>query len=234
MIRRIFLALAALIFTTLNSNAQSLKFEGKNLVPVNVKAAVEQLGTEEVLKVERDYSKLPFDPKNLANTVDEPTFVKLQDLNLKDGIIEVKVMSKLQNPSPFKAAQGFIGLAFRISDDNKAFESIYLRPKVGRSENQFARNHTVQYYAYPDYKFDKLRAAEFKGQYETYADIGLEEWITIRIEFKDRNAVLYLNDQKYPSFIVNEMKGGSLGGSIGLWVDVGTIGFFKDLKITAK
>ena len=120
-------------------------------------------------------------------------------MNLDSGVIEVKVLSRIQNLSPFEAAQGFIGIAFRVNDDNTAFESIYLRPKAGRSENQLARNHAVQYYAYPNYKFDTLRKEEFKGQYETYADTGLNEWISIKIEFKNKTAKLYLNNQKYPS-----------------------------------
>jgi len=69
------------------------------------------------------------------------------------------------------------------------------------------------------------------GEFETYADIGLDEWITMRIEIKDKKATLFLNDKEYPSFIVNEMKGSSETGSIGLWVEIGTEGYFKDLKI---
>jgi hypothetical protein len=88
----------------------------------------------------------------------------------------------------------------------------------------------VQYYAYPDYKFNRLRE-EAPGVYETYADVGLDEWITMRIEFAGQRAALYLNDQKHPSFIVGDLKGASEAGSIGLWVDVGTQGFFKDLRI---
>jgi hypothetical protein len=53
----------------------------------------------------------------------------------------------------------------------------------------------------------------------------------MRIEFHGRRAALYLNDQQHPSFIVNEMRGSSKSGSIGLWVDIGTQGFFKDLRI---
>lgn len=229
---KIILTVLAIVFSLQSSWAQTIKFDGREFEIANIKASVVKLNGEKVLKVERDLEKLPFDVANLENTVDEPTFVKVKNLDLENGIVEVKVLSRIQNPSPFEAAQGFIGIAFRVDDDDKAYESIYLRPKVGRSENQFARNHTVQYYAYPDYKFDRLREAEHKGQYETYADVGLDEWIIMRIEFKDRKATLYLNNQKSPSFIVSEMKGSSKSGSIGLWVDIGTEGYFKDLKIT--
>lgn len=216
-----------------NTQAQSLKWNGQEFESVNVKAALVQLGGEEVLKVERNLDALPFDLKKLGSTVDEPTYVKLKNVNIDNGSVEVKVLSRIQNPSPFEAARGFIGLAYRINEDDTAFESIYLRPSNGRAENQFMRNHTVQYFAYPDYKFDRLRE-ESSGEYETYADIGLDEWITMRIEFEGEKATLYLNDQIYPSFIVSEMKGKTASGTIGLWVDIGTEGYFKDLKINSK
>lgn len=231
---KIILVVMIVVASALNGKAQSIKWEGKEFDILNVKASVVILNREKVLKVERDLNKLPFDTSNLAKTVDEPTFVKLKGLNIDSGIIEVKVLSRIQNPSPFVQAQGFIGLAFDISEDNSAFQSIYLRPKAARANNQFARNHSVQYYAYPDYKFDRLRQEEFKGQYETYADVGLNEWITMRIEFAGKTAKLFLNNQKHPSFIVTDMKGKTQPGSIALWVDIGTEGYFKDLKIIKK
>lgn len=219
------------LLSILNAQAQTLKWEGREFEIAAVNASIVQLEGEEVLKVERDLKALPFDLENLAITVDEPTYVKVKNLDIENGIFEVKMLSRIQIPTPFKGAHGFIGVAFRAKEDNSAFESIYLRPNVGRSEDQFARNHTVQYYAYPDYKFDKLRNPEYKGQYETYADVGLDEWITMRVEFKGKEAKLFLNDHEYPSFIVNEMKGNSKSGSIALWVDIATEGYFKDFKI---
>lgn len=210
--------------------AQSILFEGKEFEVSHVKATVVQLNGEEVLRLERDLESLAFDQKNMGKTVDEPTFVKLKGINLENGIVEVKVLSRILPTAP-ALARGFIGLAFRINADNSAFESIYLRPTNGRANDQFRRNHTIQYFAYPEYKFDRLRA-ESKGEYETYADIGLDEWITVRIEFKEKNATLYLNDQEAPAFLVNGMLGSTTSGSIGLWVDIGTEGYFKDLKAT--
>lgn len=212
------------------AQAQTHLFEGKEFEISHVKASVVQMNGEDVLRVERDLESLPFDYERMIETVDEPTFVKLSGLNLEIGIVEVKILSRLLPTAP-PFARGFIGLAYRINDDNSAYESIYIRPTNGRAEDQFRRNHSVQYYAYPDYKFDRLRA-ESKGEYETYSDIGLDEWITVRIEFSGKSAKLYLNDQKSPSFIVNEMLGSTATGSVGLWIDIGTEGFFKDLKIS--
>lgn len=207
------------------AQAQTFHFEGKEFEISHVKASVVQLNGEEVLRLERDFESLPFG----QGLVDEPTFVKIKGLNLENATVEVKVLSRLLPDAP-SFARGFIGLAYRISEDNSTFESIYLRPTNGRADDQFRRNHTIQYFAYPDYKFDRLRA-ESKGEYETYADIGLDEWITVRVEFRGKSASLYLNDQEAPAFLIKEMLGETNSGSIGLWVDIGTEGFFKDLKI---
>lgn len=221
------------ILVSFTIHAQSLTWNNKQFETKNVTVSLVQLNGEEVLKVERDLKALPFDVNRLESTVDEPTYVKLKDLDFENGTIEVKVLSQIQDPSPFANAQDFIGVAFRIAANDTAFESIYLRPKVGRSNNQVFRNHTVQYYAYPHYKFDTLRKLA-PGMYETTAPVNINEWITMRIEVNGQTAELFINDAKYSTMIVDKMKGSTTHGSIALWVDIATIGYFKDLKITRK
>jgi len=204
---------------------KSLVWKNMEFEISNVNAITTKLNNEEVLRVERDLDVLPFNEK----TADEPTFVKLNDYNIKNGIVEVKVLSRLLMDAP-NFARGFIGIAFRINEDNSSYESIYLRPTNSRCDDQLRRNHTIQYYAYPNYKFDYLRKTS-NGEYETYADIGLDEWITMKIEFKDKQAKLFLNEKEQPSFVVNEMKGETTSGNIGLWVEIGTEGYFKDIRI---
>lgn len=221
---KIKVALIGLFSLIYGTQAQTIRFEGKEFEISHVKASVVRLNGEEVLRLERDLENFP-----IERGVDEPTFVKLTDLDLENGTVEVKVLSRLLPGAP-AFARGFIGLAFRISPDNSAYESIYIRPTNGRAEDQVRRNHSVQYYAYPDYKFDRLRK-DFPEMFETYADMGLDEWITLRIEFRDKSARLFLNEQEQPAFLVKEMLGASTRGSIGLWVEVGTEGFFKELRI---
>jgi hypothetical protein len=216
-------------FLILGAKGQTIQFGGQDFELSHVKASVVDWNGEQVLRVERDLESLPFDLQRMGETVDEPTFVKLKGLDLENGIVEVKLLSRLLSTAP-QLSRGFIGLAFRINESNTAYESIYLRPTNGRAEDQFRRNHSIQYYAYPNFKFDRLRA-ESKGEYETYGDIGLDEWITIRIEFKEKSVKLFLNDQEAPAFLVQKMLGETSSGSIGLWVDIGTEGYFKDLII---
>jgi hypothetical protein len=227
------LLLTALSACSLYAPGQEIILKNQKFEAKNVTASVNKFGGEDVIKVERDLKVLPFDVNRLESTVDEPTYVKLKGVDFENGIIEVKMLSQIQNPSPFQFAQGFIGIAFRIDENDAAYESIYLRPKVGRSENQLARNRTVQYYAYPDFKFDRLRK-EFPGTFETAAPVDINEWITMRIEVNGGKAEMYINDSKYSTFVVEKMKGKTSHGSIALWVDIGTIGYFKDLKITKR
>lgn len=70
--------------------------------------------------------------------------------------------------------------------------------------------------------------------YETTAPVNINEWITMRIEVNGEKAELFINDTKYSTMIVRKMKGNTAHGSIGLWVDIGTEGYFKDLKVTKK
>lgn len=201
--------------------SQIFKFDKNKLEAVNVSMSIEKFMGKEVVKVIKD---------SAVTQVDEPTFAKLKGLNFKNGTIEVKVLSRLLPNAP-ELARGFIGIAFRVNDSNSKFESIYIRPTNGRSSNQLRRNRSIQYFSFPDYKFDRLRK-EAAGEYESYADMGLNEWIKLKIVVINNQAKLFINDNKQPSLIVNDLKhGASLSGAIGMWVDVGTEGFFSDLKI---
>ena len=192
-----------------------------NLRPVNTFVSTARVDDIETLRVTKD-------PK--VEAVDEATFARLVDADFKNGIIEVSVLSKLLADAP-GFARGFIGVAFRIDENNAQFECIYIRPTNGRAEDQLRRNRATQYFSYPDFKFDRLRT-EAPGQYESYADMGLNEWIKIKIEVNGEKAKLYLQESKHPVLIVNDLKhGANASGGIGLWVDVGTEGYFTDLRV---
>lgn len=216
-----FLLASCLLLCSTQLYAQKVRLDSQNLEAVGVSLSIERLKGRKVVRVVKDSTVKEFD---------EPTFVKFKGTNFQNGTIEVKVLGRLLNNAP-QFARGFIGIAFRINDSNSRFESIYLRPTNARAEDQVRRNHSIQYFAYPEYKFERLRK-ESPERYESYTDMTLDEWVTMRIEIKGQQARLYINNNQQPSLIVNDLKlGTSASGSIGLWVDVGTEGFFRDLKI---
>lgn len=203
--------------------AQKIVLSESNLEPNKVNMSFKKVDRKIAVKVVKD---------STIKKVDEPTFVKIKNVNFKSGVIEADVLSRLlPNASP--SDRGFIGIAFRINNDNSKFESIYIRPTNGRANDQVRRNHSIQYFSYPDFKFDRLRK-ESPEKYESYADMGLDEWIRMKIEVSGNTAKLYLNSNTQPALIVTDLKLGESEGSIGLFVDVGTEGYFRNIKISKQ
>jgi hypothetical protein len=205
--------------------AQNTLFENHRLEPVLVNMSITNIDGKKAVRVARDTA---------SQGANMPAFVRLTNTdNFSNGTIEVMLLSRLL-PSAGDNARGFIGLAFRINKDNSKFECIYIRPTNGRAEDQVRRNHSTQYFSYPDYKFDRLRK-EAEGKYESYADMGLNEWIKMKIVVKDAQAKLYLHNNPQPVLIVNDLKlGAANSGAIGLWVDGGTDAFFRDIKVVKE
>lgn len=200
----------------------------------NVIGSIIKFEGQKVLKIERDLDAIPFDSNNIEKTVDEAHYAKLLNLHdFENGTIEVMMYSQLQNPAPYAGIAGFIGVFFRVKEDDASFECIYLRPKVGRVNNQLSRNHAVQYISYPHFKFDTLRKIA-PSKYEGSAPVALNEWIKMRIEVNGEHAEMFINDAKYSTFIVDKLLGSNSKGGVGLYVDIGTIGYFKNVKVTKR
>jgi len=205
-------------FAQIKKDSISL-INNKNLSSLNVFATEELYLGKESLKV-IDIGE---------NT--EVRFVKINNLNFGNGIIEIDISGK-PSADASEQARGFVGIAFRINDDNSKFECIYLRPTNGRAEDQVRRNHSVQYVSYPDFPWFRLRQ-EFPEKYESYVDLIPGEWTRIMIEISGEIARLYVHGNSQPTLIVNDLKlGPDSKGSIGLWVGPGTEAHFSDLIIT--
>lgn len=211
---------------------------------------------------------------------DGPTFAILEGSNFHNGIIEISLSgtkpedAATRDPSDFVG--DFVGIGFRIeSNEEKAakiepklepkrnpanvaqFECIYFRPAHALSEDQLTRNHSIQYFAYPEAKFNSLRKKYLQQEqskqertvqnkslpkssqlpkifpkiYEAYAPIAAEEWFRIRIEVVGTTAKLYVNGAAEPALIVNDLKLGDCQGAIGLFVERECVGYYCDLKI---
>ena len=168
-----------------------------------------------------------------ADVPDDPKFAMIDGLEFHDGTIEVEVAGKLLPDAP-EQARGFIGVAFRIAPDLSAFECMYIRPTNGRAQQQLRRNRATQYFSYPDWKFDRLRQ-EVPGHYESYVDLEAGVWTKLRIEVDGERAILFVHEPEQPTLIVNDLKHGpDATGAVGLYIDNGTEGFFRNLRITPR
>ena len=164
---------------------------------------------------------------------DENTYLKIRDLDFHNGVIEADVCGRLLPDAP-DYARGFIGIVFRASADDSEFESFYIRPTNGRDCTDPVRKaHGCQYFSYPGYTFSYFR--EFGiGGYEGRADtIALGEWSRIRAEIREDRGVFFVDGVRVLEVSGLKHGPGSRGG-VGLYVDIGTDGFFRNLTVECE
>ena len=161
---------------------------------------------------------------------DENTYLKVRDTVFHNGVIEADVCGRLLPDAP-EYARGFIGIVFRASENDNEFESFYIRPTNGKDcTDPVRRAHGCQYFSYPGYTFSYFR--EFGiTEYENSVDtIRLGQWSHIRAEICDDRGVFFVDGVKVLE--VNGMKhGADAAGAVGLYVDIGTDGYFRNLRI---
>ncbi len=186
--------------------ARPAQFKGRSAIEVTMPASAWQDPAREALK--------------------DRNFMAWRAFDFTDGTIALDVASVIAPGAP-AYARGFIGVAFRVESSDR-FESVYLRPANSRCDDQVRRNHTIQYAAFPDFTFDRLRT-EAPEKYESYVDVALEEWIHLEIQVQGSAMKLFVNHASQPSLIVHDLKhGANACGGIGLWIESGTIGYFVD------
>jgi hypothetical protein len=165
-----------------------------------------------------------------ANTADSVRLAVVQGTSLEDGTIEVMLAGDVL-PGVSAEARGFVGVAFRVSNDASSYECFYLRPTNGRAEDQLRRNHSAQYISIPGYEWYTLRE-KTPGKYESYVDVVPGEWTKVRIKFAGKDAQLYINNAEQPVLVVHDLKQPVKAGAVALWVGPGTVAHFADLKLS--
>jgi hypothetical protein len=163
--------------------------------------------------------------------VDMPTFVIIPG-SFTNGTIEVNILSRLNGKGPADA-RAFAGIAYRVTADADRFEAVYLRPLNGQKANPPSPRdqRAIQYFAYPDWKFDRLRE-QYPGDYETGADIGPDEWITLTLDIDHTRLTATVDGTE--TLTLSETTAPPVAGAVGLFVDIGSESFFSNLKITPR
>jgi hypothetical protein len=178
----------------------------------------------------RDCLRLALEPDRRKGELgrdfgDEPTFLLLPE-TVEPMVIEADLRASLLPDAP-DGARGFIGLAWNVQPD--PFEVACLRPLNGTTyaPPPPRDQRGVQYFAYPDAKFDRLRETA-PGRYEAAADVRLDHWHHLRVTLDaglrvevDGTHVLTLDHRLLPAG----------AGKVGLWVDIGTEGFFSRVTV---
>ncbi|MEY4424418.1 MAG: hypothetical protein RJB56_45 [Actinomycetota bacterium] len=191
--------------------AESRQFDGRECLWVALPSDIRTTGLPDV-----DY-------------IDTENFVILP-VNFSTGILEVDVYTILAADAA-PEDRGFSGLAYHIDDEVKNFESVYIRGLNGLKENPPAPRNSrgIQYFAFPDAKFDYLRE-NFPEVYEAPANLGLNEWVTLRLEVSEAGVVAFVNGVK--ALEVHGSLCKTQQGRVGLRVDIGSEAYFSNLRIS--
>lgn len=159
---------------------------------------------------------------------DANTFVTVNDIIFHNGIIEVDVCGKLREDAP-DYARGFIGIVFRVNEENNEFESFYIRPTNGIGcDDSIRKAHGCQYFSYPGYTFSYFREygiVKYENQVDT---IALNKWSHIKAVIENEHADFYVDGIHV--LRVDDLKHGNSKGKIGFYVDIGTDGYFKNFQ----
>ena len=201
--------------------------EGSKLRAVTAVPA--EIAGRGVLRVELT-DAVTIDGKPGVDYVDMPTLVIIP-ASFTNGTIEVNILSRLNGKGPADA-RAFAGIAYRVTAGGDRFEAVYLRPLNGQKTNPPSPRdrRAIQYFAYPDWKFDRLREQYPDGDYEAGADIGPDEWISLKLDIDDTRLTATVNGTE--TLTLSETKAAPVAGAVGLFVDIGSESFFSNLKIT--
>ncbi len=218
---RIWLFMACLMPLLLFAQEYSIDlFDAGNLQLINTEISEVKLEGKKALKA------VQADPEAGYS------LVMISDIILEDGVIEVD-LAGAPSPGAPDFSRGFVGIAFRTSEDQNMYECFYLRATNARANDQLRRNHTVQYMSIPGYEWNVLRDS-FPGKYESYVDMEPAKWTQVKIEFSGKMAKLFVHGSDQPALVINDLKQGEKQGAIGLWVGPATDTYYRKLKIYKK
>lgn len=162
--------------------------------------------------------------------VDMPTFLEFP-VEFEFGTISVDLVGALRTDAP-DYARGFAGIAYHINESTTEFEAVYLRPLNGSSlQPPPPRSvRAVQYFAFPEWRYQRLRDEYPDGRYECAAEIKPDQWINLKLEISRSQVLVHINDKL--NLVINDLKAVPAKGRIGLFVDIGTDGYFANLQVT--
>jgi hypothetical protein len=214
---KVALGIAVVVFDVVAAHAQTGQSQRINLA--------ERLGAGTLTLVNRDATKLQ--DKNDGIHVSERAdngLVWINGSDLAEGTIEIDIRGR----DVFQ--RSFVGIAFH--GKGNTYESVYLRPFNFRATDPARHQHAVQYMAFPDYDWPRLRK-EFPEEFENPVDASIDPtgWVPLKVVVQAETVEIYVGPAKTPTLEARKL-GQLQRGMIGLWVGNGSDGDFANLRIT--
>jgi hypothetical protein len=162
-------------------------------------------------------------PKVKATTGSSIGLALVEGLEFAEGSLEIDLKGK------GKEQASFLGVAFGVVD-GKTFEAVYFRPFNFMRDDPAFRARAVQYVAWPDHTWEKLRQTK-PGVCESAVKPvpNPSTWFHARVVVTKQKVSVWVDDAKEPCLVVERLASPGKG-KIGLWVD-SQEGAFSGLKI---
>jgi hypothetical protein len=162
-------------------------------------------------------------PKGKAKTPSDIGLALVEGLEFTEGTLEIDLKGK------GKHERSFLGVAFGALD-GKTFEAVYFRPFNFMRDDASYRVRAVQYVAWPDHTWERLRR-ETPGVYEAAVKPVPDPagWFHARVEVTKQKVRVWVDDAGEPCLVVDRLSGRDKG-KVGLWVD-SKEGAFSNLKV---
>jgi hypothetical protein len=149
----------------------------------------------------------------------------------REGVIDVDVAAELTGRGA-RESRGFVGVAFHIDVAAETYEAVYLRMTNGRLNRPVPpaprADRAIQYVAHPDFHYAVSRE-RFPGRYERGADVALGQWHHLRLEISSTRARALVDGHE--ALAIDELHYAGREGAVGLFIDDGTRGYFRGLRI---
>ncbi len=136
----------------------------------------------------------------------------LKNVDMTNGRVDVDIAMHGQ--------RGFVGVVFRYREGGN-FELVYLRPHKSRLPD------AVQYAP----SFNQLTTWQLYSEgYMSATELPHNRWGHGASEFQGTTARVYIDDRPEPALVINDLKHGEQGGSVGLWGR--NVAHFSDFSYT--
>jgi hypothetical protein len=162
-------------------------------------------------------------PRSGTSTPSNIGLALVEGLEFGTGTLEIDLKGK------GKWDRSFLGVAFSVAD-GRNFEAVYFRPFNFMKDSEVFRARAVQYVAWPEYTWEKLRS-EKPGMFESAVRPIPDPsgWFHARVVVTKQKVSVWVDDAKEPCLVVDRLASRE-NGKIGLWVD-SQEGSFSKLKI---
>ena len=140
----------------------------------------------------------------------------LKDFEMRDAVIAVDVSTP--------ASRGFFGIQFRIADDGKTAEWVYLRQHKSGAPDAMQYTPVLG----TGLNWQLYNGPGFTGA----VDIPKDTWFHLRLEVAGARAKLFVKDMEKPALVIGDLKSGRQKGQLALAVLIGEA-YFSNFEVRA-